>query len=160
MYYKMKCLPGYEPRINVTEEFIKNNNLAINIETAKSVLNEGDIFNKEVAVYFLPFEVLKSYYKEHSVNTEENDEDWRQITDIKEAAQDFLDYMVFAWKKAIDEKGVSASRSIDKLSAWMRILGRTDIAEILDNDDLFYPYGRPALKKACQILGIKHSEYL
>ena len=126
--------------------------------------NEDDFlgFSKDVAIYFVSFEeakpLLKPEYVEKVVSGEK--EFSPPITDVMEAAQDFLDYMVFAWMKAMDERGISASRSITKLASWMRILNRPDIAAILDDDDLYDPYGRPALRKACVELGITYPDYL
>ena len=68
--------------------------------------------------------------------------------------------MVFAWGKEEDERGLSASRRISKVSAWMWSLGRQDIVSILQDGNLYNPYGAPALIKACKELGIKVPESL
>lgn len=157
MTYEMKCLPGDEPRIEVTQEFVKKNNFKIDKRAAERImkLKTGDNFGfkSEVACLFLPFKKVKQFLRDDYVAEIENGEvEFHQITDVMEAVQDFLDYMVFAWMKADEGRGISASRSIDKLSAWMMILSRPDIAKILQDDSLFNPYGKPALRKACEIL--------
>ncbi len=163
--YEMKCYPGDEPRIIVSEDFVKRNNFKINQDAVIEIIEGTDDFfgfSKSVAFDYLPLiENTKKYFKDEYLKKIENKEiEHIHITDIYEAAQDFLDYMVFAWMKAMDEKGISASRSIYKLSAWMKILNRSDIADILTKDSLYYPYGRPALKEACKQLGIKYPDYL
>lgn len=164
MDYAQKCCPGNEPRIMVTDEFVAQNRLAIIPEVAKTIMNDADDyfgFAREVAIDFLPFEDAKQYLKpEYILKVAGGATAYVQITDVKEAAQDFLDYMVFAWMKAMDERGISASRSVLKLATWMKILGRPDVANILEDDHLFAPYGRPALRKACLVLGIDCPTYL
>lgn len=155
MTYKMKCCPGDEPRIEVTDEFIEKNSLKINIDAAKKVMDSESIFlgfDKQVAIDFLTDEDAIQRKHEPPVNG--------QISDVKEATQDFLDYMVFAWSKATNERGISAMRSVIKLGTWMKILSRPDVAEALLDDDLYTPYGRPALREACEMLGIQVPDYL
>ena len=163
MEYELKCLDGDEPRILVTDEFVENNKLMINPAKALEIMEDETSFfgfGKEVASDYLNFEQCKKFLKKEFIEKYEAGEEFKMVTDIKEAAQDFLDYMVFAWMKAMDERGISASRSIEKLAAWMKILNRDDVADVLGDDNLYNPYGRPALKKACEMLGIEHPENL
>lgn len=164
MSYEMKCYPGDEPRIEVTEEFVKKNNFKIDFSVAKEVFNDKDDFfgfAQEVAYKFMPFEDAKYHLtKEFLEKIEKGEAKYVQITDVMEAVQDFLDYMVFAWMKANEERGISAGRSIIKLSAWMKILSRPDVADILNDDTLYAPYGKPALRKACDILGVEAPDYI
>ena len=60
-----------------------------------------------------------------------------------------LDYLVFGLGKALDERGLSCSRTIQKLEAWLTLLGREDLAETVSDDSLYSPYGMPALLKVC-----------
>lgn len=162
--FEIKCLQGNETRIVVTEDFIKNNNLSINKNEALRIMNEkNDIFgfSYEVAIDYITLNEAEKYLNKEALNKYKNgEEQWIQITDVFEATQDFLDYMVFAWQKAMGERGISACRSIIKLSTWMKILSRKDVADILNDKNQGNKYGRPALKKACDILGIKYPEYL
>lgn len=155
---ELKCYSGDEPRIPVTDEFIARNRLKIDTEAAYKIIKTKTTlfaFAKEVALDYLPFEEVKDLYTEEAKEAfEKGDKSWHVVTDVREAAQDFLDYMVFAWMKANDERGISASRSIEKLSAWMKILSRPDVAEILEDESLYPMYGKPALRKACEVLGI------
>ena len=141
MSYEMKCCPGDEPRIEVTEEFVKKNNFKIDFS---------------VAFRFLSFEDVKNHLsKEYLEKIEKGEAKYVQVIDVMEAVQDFLDYMVFAWMKARDERGLSAVRSLYKLSAWMKILSRPDVADILLDNSLSASYGKPALRKVCDVLGIE-----
>ena len=162
--YKLKCLPGNEPRIHVTDEFVKRNHLEINLDTARKLYRKepGFLdFTREIAMLFLPFDEIKhDFQEEYRAKIESGEETWQQVFSAMEAAQDFLDYMVFAWMKANDERGISAWRSISKLSAWMRILSRSDVADVLEDQDNYVPYGKPALSKACEMLGISAPYYI
>lgn len=161
--YDMKCPPGDEPRIEVSQEFIDKNKLSINIDAALEIMEDDGFlcFGKDVAISVLEFEAAKKYIKKDCVKDVENGKKEKKvITDVMEIVQDFLDYMVFAWSKAMDERGLSAGRSIDKLSAWMNILNRPDVAAVLNDESLYDPYGRPALKQACGMLNISCPDYL
>jgi hypothetical protein len=161
MTYEIKTLISEKDRIPVTDEFITKNKLTLK-KTNEEIINKiktDDSFGSfmaDILIDYLDFESVKEFLDEDYIKEIERGEGkYKQIMDIKETAQDFLDYMVFAWGKALDKRGISASRSIIKLSAFMWLLGRDDIVEILNNDDLYNPYGAPALVKACETLGIK-----
>lgn len=163
MKYEMKCYAGSQPRIEVTEEFVAKHGFKINPDAAKEIMESkgGFGFDREVAIYFLSYTDVREKLNDSA--KEKYDADpalWKTITDVNEAVQDFLDYMVFGWTKAMDERGLSAGRTIEKLSAWMKILSRPDIAEILNNENRYAPYGRPALKDACDALEIIAPDYL
>jgi hypothetical protein len=142
----------------VTQEFINNNKLVLN-RTPEEMIEYANAhdgfctFNKEILLGYMPSEKSVIWIKEEA-KKEHLEKPITVITDIMEAAQDFLDYMVFAWSKALDERGISASRSIDKLGCYSWLMGREDIDNILRNDNLYNPYGTPALIAACEILQI------
>jgi methanogenic corrinoid protein MtbC1 len=161
-FYKRKCYPGDESRILVSDKFIKKNKLKINIEIAEKIMAEDSLmgFEHEIALDFLPFKSLKKYLNDEWIKKyEEGEQVSPCVSDIKEAVQDFLDYMVFAWMKARNERGISAYRSLVKLATWMRILGRPDIAGILSAGD-YIDYGKEELKTACIKLDIPYPDYL
>lgn len=155
---ELKTLIDESERIAVTDEFIEKNKLKLN-KTSEEIVgkmnsNEDILdFGKDVLIDYLDYEHVKPYLKEEKV--EELKNSWKPITDLRVCAQDFLDYMVFAWGKAEDERGISSSRSISKLSAWMWLLGRDDLRRLLEDEDLYNPYGAPALIKCCEELGIE-----
>jgi len=45
------------------------------------------------------------------------------------------EYMVFAWEKCIEQRGISAHRSIVKFSAWCYILGDDEAVEFLGDSN-------------------------
>lgn len=67
---------------------------------------------------------------------------------LKEAAE----YAVFAWGKAQDQRGLSASRSVDKLRAFAFMLGRDDVVAAMDAAE-YAQYGAPKLEAFCEGMG-------
>lgn len=57
--------------------------------------------------------------------------------------------MPFAIEKAMDGRGLSASRSISKMQAWVFALGETDAI----NWERYADYGRPILRQICERYG-------
>ena len=158
---KIKIAYLSEDRILATPEFISRNNLSL--QSSKSIrekydtVKENDFFGFASQVYFefIDWEDCKDLYQaEYIQDVESGKEKFEPITDIMEAAQDFLDYMNFAWGKAQDKRGISASRSITKLSAWLWIMGRPDLSEEIEKDELYNPYGASALISICEKMGI------
>ena len=155
-------------RILVSEGFIKSNNLKLKSQEDIGaefvrIIGENNMFEfrTEILIYYISFQTAKRFLKESAVKEyESGKEEWTVITDINETVQDFLDYMVFAWGKAEDERGISASRSISKLSVWLWMLGRQDLVEKINDSSLYNPYGAPALIVVCEELGIKVPESL
>jgi hypothetical protein len=160
--YKNKTYESYyHDRLNVSEEFVSKNNLSLARspqEILKRMHSINDIlgFERSVLAGFLPFEEIKTVASEEYIQKIESKEEiFYYVSDIYEAVQDFLDYMVFAWMKALDERGISASRSISKLSAWLWLFGRDDLYDLIHNENLYNPYGMPALIEVCKALGIE-----
>lgn len=149
-------------RIEVTREFIVDNKFVLkqDYEAIKAKGQENDYFGfkREVLSNYLPYELISDWYNEEYQQKVKNGEEVPSlpITDIGETVQDFLDYMVFAWGKALDQRGLSASRSISKLGTWLWLLSREDLESIIDQDDLYVPYGIPALIAICEELDIKY----
>lgn len=155
-----------EERIICDQDFIDRNNLTLSrsIEDIKEKIKNSDSFfgfDKEVYIEFLDFENAKEFLsEEYSKKVESGETEFKYVNDIHVAAQDFLDYMNFAWGKAQDERGLSASRSVAKLGAWLWMMGRNDLEEMINDDDLYNPYGAPALIAVCKEMGIKYPESL
>lgn len=160
---ELKTPPFDTERIEATDEFISKNNFKLRskeevIEKIRKVNSENNFldFRTDVLLEYLDFESAKEFYKEEyaeKVNSGEIKHEY--VTDLKECAQDFLDYMGFAWMKAQDERGISASRSIQKLGAWLWLMNREDLEKTINDDDLYNPYGAPALIEVCKQLGIE-----
>lgn len=61
-------------------------------------------------------------------------------------------YMTFAWTKVEDHRGISASRSAQKLTAWLWLLG-WDTAEVVDDTNRWGQYGAGVLADISKCLG-------
>lgn len=57
-------------------------------------------------------------------------------------------YAKFGWEKVQDHRGLSASRTIDKMSAWLWLLGYED-GEVYDVDADWGQYGAGCLARIC-----------
>lgn len=160
--YRIKCYEGNHPRINVTEEFVTKNNLTLTrtqeeiVERTQEESKKMLGFQVEVLTEYLDWDHAKQFYKEEYVKEVEagTKEKPQPVTDLYEATQDMLDYLVFGYMKALDERGISASRTIDKLSAWLWLLGRDDLRRLISDDELYNPYGMPALIELTKALGL------
>lgn len=159
-----------ECTLNITDalikEFITTNNLQLNrteveLEAKLKEESKGFMpFGMDPLFGIIPLKLAKPYLKEEAYNKYESGEDtWETLT-FEQVVKEFLEYMAFAWGKAFDKRGLSASRSIIKLSAWLWLLGRDDLVQIIDDDDRYNPYGAPALIDVCTELNIKVPDYL
>lgn len=151
-----------QERILVTDEFIERNKLSLipskQVKARYESVGKEDFFGwaGEVLLDYISFEDAKEYFKSDYVEeVKSGATKHTTVTDINEAAQDFLDYMNFAWGKAQDERGISAGRSIMKLREWLFVMNRPDLAEEIDREDLYPPYGAPALISICEKMGIQ-----
>lgn len=120
----------------------------------KNKFNEGfaeDVFGFGTGdiLYALSFEDAKEYLREDYVAKESASEEWeanRLKTDDDVKAK-MLDYLSFAWDKAIDERGLSADRSIRHFAAWAWLIDDEFYKQIEDMYENNYgPYGIPILK--------------
>jgi hypothetical protein len=113
-------------------------------------IQHHDLLGFEVDMYygFLDYEHAKEFLND-GVTREEWDEhiETRQIHDIMK------EYMEFAKRKANNQRGISASRSIAHYIAWLWLANDNDLwNEIGDYDN----YGIPQLRKICNYLNIEY----
>lgn len=76
-------------------------------------------------------------------------ETWEVVTDVDKAARE---YLTFAIGKAADHRGISASRSVDKLGEYAWLLGRDDVVKAMDDAE-YAQYGVPKLKAFADGMG-------
>lgn len=165
---ELKCLSGDEPRIEATQEFIDKHKFKLRtqeeiLEKYKEYEDDGRMFDfrPEVLLEHLSYENSSQFLSdEYKAKISSGEIKHTCVDNVLEATQDFLDYMVFAWGKAQDERGLSASRSIGKLSAWLWLLNREDLESKINEDGLYNPYGAPALVEVCKALEINVPESL
>ena len=101
---------------------------------------QNDIFGfkAQVLVPYLDFEHAKPYLKEGAKS-----EDWKTCSvNPKEC---LLDYLKFAWEKANNCRGISASRSIKKLCEFAWLDGNDEAVKFMSDDSLYEFYGKPQL---------------
>lgn len=94
----------------------------------------------------LEFENAKPFLKEGVTAGEWT---WNDAQGVRKAA---IEYMEFAWGKANDCRGLSASRSVDHYRAWMWLLGSDEFEKLADDEYEFY--GQPVLVIAATALGV------
>ena len=114
-------------------------------------------FGTEILMSTLNFENIKKFLKE--------DIDKKALGEIKENCKKFSkdrknnliremrNYMQFAWEKVEDHRGLSASRSIIKMTEYLWLLKEDELLKLAQEDDNYYPYGAPILAKICEKLG-------
>ena len=62
-------------------------------------------------------------------------------------------YMEFAWGKVEDHRGISAGRSVQKMGAWLWLLGDDELVAVTEDDSRYPMYGAPILKAICDKYG-------
>jgi hypothetical protein len=73
---------------------------------------------------------------------------------IAEALDDAKEYMAeYGWPKASGHRGISATRTIQKMRAWFWLLGDDEVIDWCDDGDLYPMYGAPVLKRICEKYG-------
>lgn len=100
----------------------------IDLEAAK-FLQEKGVFKKDIEIT-----------KEHFPNV---------VKDCASVIAAMSEYMIFAWDKALSHRGISASRSIEKMEVWLAILGDEDVLDGVE----YAMYGVPKLVAICKKYG-------
>ncbi len=126
------------------------------VERLKSLQSgdEDDFFGVVVCdlLNFLPFARAKEWLK-----PEATEQDWQVKTlDRKTVIHEIETYMPFAWDKANDCRGLSASRSIDHMRTWLWLLRDDDLAEKIKQYSM---YGKPQLRAICRAYNLEWESY-
>lgn len=88
------------------------------------------------------------------IKTNVTREEWEKKYPLSETDSmlAFREYAQFAWSKTNNHRGLSASRSIAKLSVWAWLFGRDDVLAQVERTS--YPmYGCPKLRVICEAFG-------
>lgn len=94
----------------------------------------------------LPFEKARPFLK-----ADAKVEDWKQQPrDRASLLKEMLDYMDFAWSKANNKRGLSASRTMDHYISWTWLLGDDEYFGDLATYEF---YGKDNLVKICERYG-------
>jgi hypothetical protein len=108
-------------------------------------------FQAEVLLSHLSFGSAKEFLKEDA-----DQEKWGVALPLTEEAikEEMRDYMKFSWQKVLDHRGISASRSVDKMEAWLWLLGDDEmVAFAKDANANYSQYGAPILKAISEKYG-------
>jgi hypothetical protein len=97
----------------------------------------------------LDFENARPFLKEGMIESQ-----WKKET--KSPKKLMIDYMAFAWEKALGHRGLSASRSMDHYTAWLWLDGDETLRHTLAD---YTDYGKPQLVEICEYLGIDPEKY-
>lgn len=100
-------------------------------------------FTNSALLEFLTFEEAKPILKEDATSDGWGDTPPRTKESVISVMRD---YMEFAWGKAKNHRGISASRSITKMRAWMWLLEEEESIDWSNYEN----YGAPILKAICE----------
>jgi hypothetical protein len=108
-------------------------------------------FRQQVLVDFLDFDHARPYLKPGTTP-----EVWAEAS-TQDATDDLIaeqakGYMEFAWGKAENHRGLSAGRSIEKMTEYAWLLGRDDVLDAMDEAG-YVNYGAPKLAAMCTLMG-------
>jgi hypothetical protein len=93
-------------------------------------------FKTEVLASFLDAEHAMEFCKPNADLS-----DWIVLTDVATAG---AEYLAFAFDKAEDHRGISAERSVEKMTEYAWLQGRDDVVKAMD-DAGYARYGVPKL---------------
>lgn len=126
------------------------------VEKIRDISVNGDIFGFERSVLFdyLTFDEAKEFIS--SGKRAAAEEEWGNVKSLSESEilNEAKDYMEFAWGKVANHRGLSASRSVDKMRAYCWLLGVQDQVDW----DNYAQYGAPVLYSVCRVLGFPHPD--
>jgi hypothetical protein len=109
-------------------------------------------FEPDVLLPFLDFEHAKPFLKAEA--TEELWEKDRVALRTDESALAHArEYMAFGWDKVLNHRGLSASRTVQKMRAWMWLVGNDELVALCDDGSKFPMYGAPVLNEICRHYG-------
>ncbi len=95
---------------------------------------------------YLDYEHAKEFLK-----PEAKEEQWNFNPLTREKVLgEMLEYMPFAWDKAINMRGLSAGRSMHHYTAWVWLIGDE---EVFGNLEDYQFYGKDNLRKICEHYG-------
>jgi hypothetical protein len=103
-------------------------------------------FEAEVLLPYLDTEHLRPFCKEGADLSKHRAQPLTEPRVIREMKS----YMEFAWGKVIDHRGISAGRSVQKMRAWLWLLGDDELVSFCDDERNYPQYGAPILRRICQ----------
>src|SRR3990167_6879316 len=112
-------------------------------------VTDFDNFAAEVLLIYLDEDHLKQFLGSDAPLVS-----WQpqELSDVR-ILQDMKGYMKFAWGKVADHRGISASRSVTKMAAWLWLLGDEETLSFVQDESHYPYYGAPILAKICEKYG-------
>jgi hypothetical protein len=105
-------------------------------------------FTPDVLLPFMDYEHAKPFLKE-TVTAMEWMTHSSPSTDEAVLAE-AKEYMAeYGWDKALNHRGLSANRTINKMQAWMWLVGNDELADLCASGN-YSQYGAPVLAAICQ----------
>lgn len=99
-------------------------------------------FKSDVLISYLDFEHAKPFLRDGATP-----EEWAEVKAVLDPpAEEGAKYLEFAVGKIRDERGISASRSVQKFAEWAWLDGEDDLAEQIDDDRNYGWYGDHAVR--------------
>ena len=98
-------------------------------------------------IIFLPFQIAKD---NGFLKDEATEKSWNEIymePTEENIKSKMIDYLPFAFQKATNQRGISASRSIQHFETWLWLIKDDELLAFLNNESNFEPYGLPMLDK-------------
>ena len=127
------------------------------MRTQKEILNRIKIvekddflgFQRSDLISYLDYENARPFLKD-----EISAEQWKK--EDKTPKEIMINYLPFAWEKANNKRGISASRSMDHYTSWLWLDGDENLHKTLSDYEY---YGKPQLIEVCKYLGIDYLQY-
>lgn len=111
-------------------------------------------FIGEVLLPYLPADVFREFAKPDADLS-----DWKaKPLTVKSVIAEMEEYMEFAWTKVEDHRGISASRSVEKMTAWLWLLEDKEMYAYAKDENHYTNYGAPVLMKICEVYGFAHPD--
>ena len=103
-------------------------------------------FTPEVLVPYLDFNHAKKFLKP-DVTAEQWTPQALKDDVIKEEMREYMERI--GWDKVEDHRGISAGRTVEKMRAWLWLLGDEEMYAFADDKGNYPQYGAPILKAIC-----------
>ncbi len=99
-------------------------------------------FTQQVLLSYLDFHLAAEFLKPDTTA-----KDWGDPLPLNRdtVVASLRHYTEFAWDKALGHRGISASRSVEKIREWLFILGDSEAVAYTEDDSHYPQYGVPIL---------------
>lgn len=122
-------------------------------DRVKFMKNE-DIFGWSIMdlISRLPFKLAKEF-----LNDDAKEHEWdRAIADPDRVKEELIEYLPFAWDKAINHRGLSAQRSIHHIRNWLWLMEDEETLAFVEDGYNYAQYGVPILKHVSDKYGYEY----